>query len=134
VAQVAIQSGRYAAAQIVARLQGRAGRPEFHYRDKGSLATVSRFSAVASVGPLRLTGLPAWLMWLFVHLFYLVGFENRVTTLFHWAVSFAGRGRAERAVTARQVFGRTGERPAASVPANAAAGAAGRYTPRKDEA
>jgi NADH dehydrogenase len=134
VAQVAIQSGRYAAAQIVARLQGRAGRGEFHYRDKGSLATVARFSAVASVGRLRLTGLPAWLMWLFVHLFYLVGFENRVTTLFHWAVSFAGRGRAERAVTARQVFGRTGERPAASVPASAAASAAGRYTPRKDEA
>ena len=129
VAQVAIQSGRYAAKQIIARLQGRPGKPEFHYRDKGSLATVARFSAVASVGPIRATGLPAWFLWLFVHLLYLVGFEHRVTTLFHWAVSFAGRGRAERAVTARQVFGKP-----ASATAPGVSAAAGRYTPRDDGA
>ena len=128
VAQVAIQSGRYAARQIVARLQGRPGKPEFAYHDKGSLATVARFSAVASLGPIRATGLPAWLLWLFVHLFYLVGFEHRVTTLFHWAVSFAGRGRAERAVTARQVFGKP------SAPDRGTTAAAGRYTPRDDGA
>jgi NADH dehydrogenase len=113
VAQVAIQSGRFAAAQISARLQGRAGRAEFRYHDKGSMATVARFSAVASVGPIRATGLPAWLLWLFIHLFYLVGFEHRLTTLFHWTVSFLGRGRAERAVTAHQVFSRGAQNPAA---------------------
>ncbi|HWG23427.1 MAG TPA: NAD(P)/FAD-dependent oxidoreductase [Actinospica sp.] len=130
VAQVAIQSGQYAAAQITARLQGHPAKPEFEYHDKGSLATIARFSAVASIGPIRATGLPAWLLWLFVHLMYLVGFEQRVTTMFHWAVSFAGRGRAERAVTARQVFGKqvtsTADRDALS--------AAGRYTPRDDGA
>jgi NADH dehydrogenase len=72
------------------------------------MATVSRFNAVASVGPIRVTGFPAWLLWLVIHLFYLVGFEHRITTVFHWAVSFAGRGRAERAVTARQALGRNG--------------------------
>jgi len=126
VAQVAIQGGRYAAAQIVARLQGHGGKPEFRYHDKGSMATIARFNAVASVGRIKLTGFPAWLLWLFVHLLYLVGFEQRVTTIFHWAVSFAGKGRAERAVTARQVFGKSADRPAIS--------AAGRYTPRDDGA
>ena len=111
VAQVAIQSGRFAAAKVSARLRGDAGRAEFHYHDKGSMATVARFSAVAKVGPVQATGLSAWLLWLVIHLMYMVGFENRVTTLFHWAVSFAGRGRAERAVTARQVFGPEGFQP-----------------------
>ena len=127
VAQVAIQSGQYAAAQITARLQGRTGKPAFEYHDKGSLATISRFNAVAHVGPIRVTGLIAWLLWLFVHLAYLVGFEQRVTTLFHWAVSFAGRGRAERAVTARQVFGKP-------VQNGSPVAAAGRYTPRDEGA
>jgi NADH dehydrogenase len=114
VAQVAIQSGRYAAGQVTARLKGREATPAFRYRDKGSMATVARFSAVASVGPVKVTGLLAWLLWLVIHLLYLVGFEHRLTTLFHWAVSFAGRGRAERAVTARQVFGTDrGTEPAA---------------------
>jgi len=114
VAQVAIQGGRYATGQITGRLSGRPGKPAFHYRDKGTMATISRFSAVASVGPIRATGFAAWLLWLFVHLFYLVGFEQRITTLFHWAVSFAGRGRAERAVTTRQVFGTAGSYPGSS--------------------
>jgi NADH dehydrogenase len=113
VAQVAIQSGRFAAAQVSARLQGRSGRAEFRYHDKGSMATVSRFSAVASVGRIRATGLFAWLLWLVIHLLYLVGFEQRFTTLFHWTVSFLGRGRAERAVTAHQVFSRGLTDPAA---------------------
>jgi NADH dehydrogenase len=113
VAQVAIQSGRFAAAQISARLRGRTDGARFRYHDKGSMATVARFDAVASVGRIRATGLPAWLLWLFIHLLYLVGFEHRLTTLFHWAVSFVGRGRAERAVTAHQVFSRGAENPAA---------------------
>jgi NADH dehydrogenase len=99
VAQVAIQSGEYAADQIGRRLRGEpTGRP-FRYKDKGAMATVSRFHAVASIGRLRVGGLPAWVLWLAVHLFYLVGFKNRLTTVLHWAYSFIGRGRAERVIT-----------------------------------
>lgn len=106
VAQVAIQSGRYAAAQITRRLRGRAPGAAFAYRDKGSMATVSRFHAVASVKGLRFAGFLAWLMWLALHLFYIVGFKSRVTTLLHWSVSFVGRGRSERTTTLQQVFAR----------------------------
>jgi NADH dehydrogenase len=106
VAQVAIQSGRHAVRQILLRLDGKPAGEPFHYHDKGSMATVSRFDAVASIGKLRLSGFPAWVLWLVVHLMYLVGFKNRVTTVLHWAVSFVGRGRSERAVTAQQVFAR----------------------------
>jgi NADH dehydrogenase len=107
VAQVAIQGGKYAARQIKCDARGSARKPEpFRYFDKGSMATISRFSAVASVGKLKLTGFIAWLMWLAVHLVYLIGFKNRVTTLLHWLVSFIGRGRAERVFTLQQTFGR----------------------------
>jgi len=106
VAQVAIQGGRHTAAEIKARLQGKPGGMAFKYHDKGSMATISRFSAVASVGRLRLSGFTAWLMWLAVHLVYLIGFKNRLTTLLHWAVSFLGRGRSERTVTEQQIFAR----------------------------
>jgi NADH dehydrogenase len=106
VAQVAIQGGRHVAGQVRARLAGRPGGQPFEYHDKGSMATISRFSAVASVGRLRLSGILAWLMWLGVHLVYLIGFKNRLTTLLHWAVSFVGRGRSERTVTQQQIFAR----------------------------
>src|SRR4051812_3329175 len=106
VAQVAIQGGKYAAGTIKNRLAGKpAGKP-FQYFDKGSLATISRFAAVASVGKLRLDGFAAWLIWVAVHLFYLVGFKNRVTAVMHWAISFLGRGRSERVATVQQAFGR----------------------------
>jgi NADH dehydrogenase len=115
VAQVAIQGGRHVARQIKARLAGKspepklAGRPDgqpFKYHDKGSMATISRFSAVASIGRLRLSGFTAWLLWLAVHLVYIIGFKHRLTTLLHWAVSFVGRGRSERTVTEQQIFAR----------------------------
>ena len=106
VAQVAIQGGRHVALQIRARLAGKPAGQPFEYHDKGSMATISRFSAVASVGRLRLSGFTAWLMWLGVHLVYLIGFKNRLTTLLHWAVSFLGRGRSERTVTHQQIFAR----------------------------
>ncbi len=106
VAQVAIQGARYAAAQIRRRLAGEPDAAAFKYRDKGSMATISRFSAVASIGRLRLSGFGAWLMWLGVHLVYIIGFKHRVTTLLHWAVSFLGRGRSERTVTEQQVVAR----------------------------
>lgn len=106
VAPAAMQSGRYAAQEIVRHVRGEpTGRP-FVYRDKGSLATISRFAAVAKIGPVQSAGFGAWLLWLGVHIVYLVGFKNRVTTLLHWAVSFIGRGRSERAATWQQVVGR----------------------------
>ena len=96
VAQVAIQGGKYAADHIARRIAGKAPRGPFRYKDKGSMATVARFRAIAEVGPIRTAGFIAWCLWLVVHLLYLVGFKNRVTTLFHWAVSFVGSGRSER--------------------------------------
>jgi NADH dehydrogenase len=106
VAQVAIQGARHAAGQIKRRLASKPTGQPFTYHDKGSMATVSRFHAVASVGPLRLAGFLAWLMWLAVHLVYIVGFKNRLTTVLHWAVSFVGRGRSERTATLQQIFAR----------------------------
>ncbi len=108
VAQVAMQQASYAAQEIRRRLRGQAPQKPFAYFDKGSMATVSRFKAVASVGPFRFGGFIAWLLWLAVHLLYLVGFKNRVTTVFHWAVSFLGRGRSERTLTNHQLYVRTG--------------------------
>lgn len=102
VAQVAIQGGKHAAKQISARLRGRAGDEPFRYFDKGNMATVSRFSAVAEIGRLRFTGFIAWVAWLAVHLFYITGFKNRITTLLHWTVSFIGRDRSERVTTEHQ--------------------------------
>jgi len=107
VAQVAIQGARYAADAIKRRLAGKPAPEPFEYKDKGSMATISRFSAVASIGNLRFGGFVAWLLWLAVHLVYIIGFKHRLTTLLHWAVSFVGRGRSERTVTEQQVFART---------------------------
>ncbi len=106
VAQVAMQGAEHAAGQIKKRLAGKPAGQPFHYFDKGNMATVSRFNAVAAIGPLRLSGFIAWLMWLVIHIVYLIGFKNRVTTLLHWAVSFVGRGRSERTVTLQQVVAR----------------------------
>ena len=84
---------------LVRRLEGDESGQPFHYFDKGNLATVSRFHAVADIKGFRLAGFPAWLVWLGVHIFYLIGFKNRVTTLFHWAITFVFRGRSERTAT-----------------------------------
>jgi NADH:ubiquinone reductase (H+-translocating) len=110
---VAIQSGQHAAREIVRRVHGEPTGQPFRYRDKGSMATISRFSAVASVGRLRLAGFAGWLLWLAVHLLYLVGFKNRVTAVLHWLVSFIGRARSERTVTLQQVIARTALRATA---------------------
>jgi len=106
VAQVAIQGGRYAADQIVRRQKGQEPKGPFEYFDKGSMATISRFSAVASVGKAQFSGFFAWILWLAVHLVYIIGFKHRITTLLHWVVTFIGRGRSERVVTEQQVFAR----------------------------
>jgi NADH:ubiquinone reductase (H+-translocating) len=106
VAQVAIQGARYAAREITGRLDGEEAQGPFRYLDKGSMATISRFSAVASVWRLRFSGFFAWLLWLGVHLVYIIGFKQRITTLLHWTISFLGRGRTERVATEQQVFAR----------------------------
>jgi NADH dehydrogenase len=106
VAQVAIQGGRYAATAIERRLEGKPPGGPFRYFDKGSMATISRFHAVADIGRFKFEGFIAWVMWLVVHLFYIVGFKSRVTTVLHWLVSFLGRGRSQRVATQQQVYGR----------------------------
>ena len=115
VAQGAIQSARHAARLIAARALpegpardravARASVP-FSYRDKGSMATIAKFSAVVKVGNLEVTGFVAWVMWLFLHLLYIAGFKQRVSTLLRWAISFVGNGRAERTTTNQQLVGR----------------------------
>jgi NADH dehydrogenase len=97
-APVAMQQGRYAARSVRARVQGRAA-PPFRYRDKGNLATIGRASAVADVKGVRLSGFIAWVTWLVVHLFYLVGFQNRLLVLIRWSSSFITRGRGARLIT-----------------------------------
>jgi NADH dehydrogenase len=122
VAQVAIQSGRHAAETILRRLDGDAGERPFRYRDRGTMATISRFHAIASVGRVRMSGFAAWLLWLAVHLLALTGFKNRIAVLFNWTIAFAGRGRPQRAITTQQVFARqVGEAQAAAVDRGAAA-------------
>jgi len=97
-APVAMQQGRYAARAIRARLQGRTP-PPFRYRDKGNLATIGRARAVADVKGLQLSGLVAWITWLFVHLFYLIGLQNRLLVFIRWTFSFVTRGRGARLIT-----------------------------------
>jgi NADH:ubiquinone reductase (H+-translocating) len=102
VAEVAIQSGAHAAYTIRRRLQDQESKP-FRYRDLGTLATISRFRAVAHIGPVQVGGFVGWLLWLVVHITFLTGFKNRFGALARWAVSFIGRGRYERALTGRWV-------------------------------
>jgi NADH dehydrogenase len=107
VAEVALQSGRHAAGEIARYVRDAGAAPKpFRYHDLGTLASISRSYAVAELGPIKVTGPFAWVLWLFVHLAFLTGFKNRVTTVFHWAVSFIGRGRAERTITMRQFVAR----------------------------
>ena len=101
VAEVAMQSGAHAAHTIRKRIKGQDRKREFHYHDLGSLAAISRFRAVAKLGPIQVGGIVGWLLWLFVHLAFLTGFKNRFGALARWSVSFVGRGRYERALVGR---------------------------------
>jgi NADH:ubiquinone reductase (H+-translocating) len=94
VAPVAIQQGAYAARVITDRLNGKETRP-FKYLDKGNLATIGRGRAVADLPLLRLSGLPAWIIWLVVHIWYLIGFQNRLVVLLRWSISFLTSGRTQ---------------------------------------
>ena len=121
VAEVAMQSGLYAGFRVrqeltgeqsrrpVARAVGAAGRGAaagpgaFRYHDLGSAAYIARGKAVVSAGPLRLSGFPGWVMWLFVHIAFLTGYRNRVGALLTWWVAFTRDVRRERAYTTREV-------------------------------
>jgi NADH dehydrogenase len=96
-APVAMQQGRYVARVIRTRLSGRATQP-FRYVDKGNLATIGRSKAVADVKGIRIAGFPAWVTWLVVHLFYLIGFQNRLLVVTRWTFSFVTRGRGARLI------------------------------------
>ena len=98
VAPVAMQQGRHAARVVRARLRG-SQHAAFRYRDKGNLATIGRAAAVADVKGVRLSGFLAWAAWLVVHLWYLIGFQNRLLVLIRWSFSFATHGRGARLIT-----------------------------------
>jgi NADH dehydrogenase len=95
VAEVAMQGGLHAANTISRRLKGEPALP-FRYRDLGSVATIGRFQAIASIKKVRISGFPGWLVWFFVHLGFLTGFGDRFSTMLRWLRSMVGRGRAER--------------------------------------
>jgi NADH dehydrogenase len=98
-APAAMQQGRFAGRVIADRLAGRTPPPRFKYKDKGNLATIGRLRAVGELGPLRLSGFPAWALWLAVHLVYLIGFQSRLVVLLRWSYSFINHGRAARVMT-----------------------------------
>ncbi|AEG81599.1 NADH dehydrogenase [Corynebacterium ulcerans 809] len=108
VAQTAIQGGAYVAEQIVAEVEGRSAdeREPFEYYDKGSMATVSRFNAVVKLGKVEVTGFIGWIMWLCVHLMFLVGFRNRATAAFSWGINALSRKRWNLATTRQQLHAR----------------------------
>jgi len=114
VAPVAIQQGQFVARLIIARLQG-APLPQFKYLDKGNLATIGKWSAVADFGWLKISGLSAWVLWLFVHLMYIIGFRNRLLVLIQWAWNFLTNDRSARLITGEQNTSDTNSTPLTSV-------------------
>ncbi len=105
VAQVAMQGGGYVAKRLQKRLKGETLQP-FRYFDKGSLAVIGRAAAVAQIGPLRMSGLLAWLAWLFIHLMYLVEFSNRVLVFIHWGFLYLTFNRGARLITGSDETGK----------------------------
>ena len=97
-APVAIQQGQYAARAILHAMRGEAREP-FRYRDRGTMATVGRASAVVTLGRLRLSGYPAWLLWCFVHILWLIGFRNRFLVMIEWAWAYLRSERSARLIT-----------------------------------
>jgi len=100
-APVAIQAGRTAARNILASIEGKP-RVSFRYRDKGQMATIGKRRAIAQTGRLKFTGFPAWIAWLFVHIFYLIGFKNRITVFLEWSWSYLFSKRGARLITTKE--------------------------------
>jgi NADH:quinone reductase (non-electrogenic) len=99
VAPVAMQAGEYVASLIVQRIAGKEQRKPFRYFNKGNLATVGRSYALVDLGKVRMAGFLAWVTWLVVHIFYLIGFRNRVVALFQWAWTYLTYNRGARLIT-----------------------------------
>ncbi|HEX7671265.1 MAG TPA: hypothetical protein VF395_16840, partial [Polyangiaceae bacterium] len=99
ISPVAMQQARFVARVIRAQIAGATPEPEFHYFDKGIMATIGRSRAVAQTGKLRLSGGIAWLAWLVVHIWYLIGFRNRFVVLFNWAWNYVTYRRGARLIT-----------------------------------
>ena len=103
VAQVAIQGGRYAGKAILARLEGKPAPPPFRYFDKGDLAVIGRAAAVANIFGFHVSGLPAWLVWLFIHLMYIVQFQSRILVFIEWRFLYLTFSRGARLITGEAV-------------------------------
>jgi len=99
VAQVAIQGGAYAAKCIRARLAGKKKPSPFHYLNKGDMAVIGRAAAVANIFGIHVSGLPAWLIWLFVHLIYIVEFQSRILVFIQWGFEYLTFSRGARLIT-----------------------------------
>jgi len=99
VAQVAMQGGAYAAKAIIKRLNGSAELPPFRYFDKGDMAVIGRAAAVANIFGFHVSGWPAWIMWLFIHLMYLVQFQNRLLVFIQWGFQYLTFSRGARLIT-----------------------------------
>jgi NADH:ubiquinone reductase (H+-translocating) len=99
VAQVAMQGGAYAAKAIRTRLSGKSELPPFHYFNKGDMAVIGRAAAVASIFGFHVSGLPAWLIWLFIHLIYIVEFQSRVLVFIQWGFEYLTFSRGARLIT-----------------------------------
>jgi NADH dehydrogenase len=97
VAQVAIQQGKYVARTIIKKIRQIEPKP-FHYRDRGNMAVIGRKAAVAHIGKFKISGFTAWLLWLFVHLMYLVGFQNKLLVLIQWAYNYFSRNSSARII------------------------------------
>jgi len=98
VAQVAMQQGRQAAKNIRRLLDGEP-TSSFHYKDKGAMATIGRNRAIALIGPVQLSGFPAWLIWAFIHIVSLIGFRSRIAVFWTWVWSYLTGGRGSRLIT-----------------------------------
>jgi NADH dehydrogenase len=99
VAQVAIQGGAYAAKTILAKLKGKKDFRPFHYFNKGDMAVIGRAAAVANIFGFHLSGWPAWLVWLFIHLMYIVEFQSRVLVFIQWGFEYLTFSRGARLIT-----------------------------------
>ena len=112
VAPVAMQEGKYVAKLIKQRLADKPTQP-FHYRESGSLAIIGRNSAVVNLGKLKLSGFPAWLIWVFVHIYYLIEFDNKLVVMTQWGWNYFTRNQGSRLITGRDV--EKTQTPAASI-------------------
>ena len=99
VAQVAMQQGHYVAAVIADQVAGKPHSETFRYVDKGNMAVIGRFYGIVAIGKLRFSGVPAWFMWLLLHLMFLIGFRNRLVVAFQWLVYFTTFQRGARLIT-----------------------------------